>query len=231
MRTGVVFRSPFQIGLLAGWLDKEGWVKKLQVMGCTMDDFWWYVNHTNMSAIFTTTHQWLDHPKIFSLPLGVVDSGQISHAVHGKLESNRSNLLLIAQSDGMHHRQVIAERVIANFNGTIKNRYKDGSDYYKNLRESKFILSPSGLGWDCYRHWEALFLGAIPIIETYNRKDGLYKTFDDLPVLWVEHFDNVTPALLEEAYPKILSKAREYDFAKLTKHWWAHFINSFRSDG
>ena len=100
MRTGVVFRSPFQIGLLAGWLDKEGWVKKLQVMGCTMDDFWWYVNHTNMSAIFTTTHQWLDHPKIFSLPLGVVDSGQISHAVHGMLESNRSNLLLIAQSDG-----------------------------------------------------------------------------------------------------------------------------------
>ena len=123
---------------------------------------------------------------------------------------------------------MIAERVIANFNGTLKNTYKDGSDYWEHLRESKFILCPSGLGWDTYRAWEALVIGTIPILETYYREDGFYRTFDYLPVLWVEHFDNVTPSLLEEAYPKILSKAQEYKFEKLTNQWWVNLINSYR---
>ena len=59
---------------------------------------------------------------------------------------------------------------------------------------------------------------------------GFYRVFDDLPVLWVDHFDNVTPALLESSYPKILARAEEYNFAKLTQRWWVDYINSFRFD-
>jgi hypothetical protein len=40
------------------------------VTGWDLDDLWWYLNHTNVSAIFTIQHQWLDHPKVFSVPLG-----------------------------------------------------------------------------------------------------------------------------------------------------------------
>lgn len=71
-------------------------------------------------------------------------------------------------------------------------------------------------------------MGAIPVLETYYRKDGLYRTYDDLPVLWVDHYDNVTPTLLENAYPTILAKAQEYNFAKLTNEWWFDLINSYR---
>lgn len=71
-------------------------------------------------------------------------------------------------------------------------------------------------------------MGTIPILERYYRKDGFYRVFDDLPVLWVDHYDNVTPSLLEASYPTILAKAEEYNFAKLTKQWWVDFINSFR---
>ena len=71
-------------------------------------------------------------------------------------------------------------------------------------------------------------MGAIPVLETYGRRDGFYRTFDDLPVLWVDHYDNVTPSLLEEAYPRILRGARSYKFEKLTNWWWADHINSFR---
>lgn len=115
---------------------------------------------------------------------------------------------------------MIAEHVIDNFNGTIRNRYKDGSDYLQNLQNAKFTLCPGGLGWDTYRAWESMVMGSIPVLETYYRKDGFYRVFDDLPVLWVDHFDNVTPALLESSYPKILARAEEYNFAKLTKRWW-----------
>ena len=145
------------------WGDWEGHFKR---DGCTTEDLWWYLNHTNVSAVFTVTHQWLEHPKIFSLPLGIKSRGQIEIIsqeldLEGKTFNNRTELLLIAQSESLH-RQLIAKHVIANFNGTIRNQYNDGSDYWQNLREAKFILSPSGLGWDCYRTWEALCLGAIP---------------------------------------------------------------------
>jgi len=142
-------------------------------------------------------------------------------------QSNR--VLLVALSDFLH-RPLIAEHVIANFNGSIRNRYKDGSDYLQNLQNAKFTLCPGGFGWDTYRAWESMVMGSIPVLETYYRKDGFYRVFDDLPVLWVDHFDNVTPALLESSYPKILARAEEYNFAKLTKHWWVDYINSFRFD-
>jgi hypothetical protein len=211
------------------WGEWEGHFKR---EGCTTEDLWWYLNHTNVSAIFTTTHQWLDHPKVFSLPLGIKhQKGRIVEDLttiqKNMTLTNRTELLLIAQSAA---RDVITEHVIANFNGTIKNKYKDGSDYIENLRNAKFILSPSGMGWDCYRTWEALCMGTIPVLETYYRKDGLYRSFDDLPVLWVDHYDNVTPSLLEASYPQILAKAKEYNFAKLTNQWWVDFINSFRND-
>jgi hypothetical protein len=184
------------------------------------------------------THQWLDHPKVFSLPLGIkrevtarVSQELTLQGTRGFNFNNRTELLLIAQSE-FQHRPLIAEHVIANFNGTIRNRYKfeDRSEYWQNLQRAKFTLCPSGLGWDTYRTWEALILGTIPVLETYYRSDGFYRVFDDLPVLWVDHFDNVTPSLLETSYPKILARANEYNFSKLTKHWWVDFINSSRDD-
>lgn len=37
-------------------------------------------------------------------------------------------------------------------------------EYVKILLDSHFCLSPSGFGWDCYRHYEAAICGAIPIM-------------------------------------------------------------------
>lgn len=194
-----------------------------------MDDFWWYLNHTNVSAIFTIQHQWLDHPKVFSVPLGTRTSERLVQEINKPL-LNRTNLLLIAQSE-FNGRPAIAKSVIANFNGTIRNRYhEEGVNYFDLVRDSKFHLCPSGLGMDSYRDYEAITLGTIPVMERLYRQDGWYRTYDELPVLWVDHFDNVTPALLEEQYPRILLKAREYEFERLTQKWWIDLINKYRFD-
>jgi len=46
------------------------------------------------------------------------------------------------------------------------------TEYLEQLARSKFVLSPSGHKPDCFRHYEALALGAIPVtdldIETYS---------------------------------------------------------------
>jgi hypothetical protein len=222
-------------------VDWGKWEGHFKEEGCVMQDLWYYLNHTNVSAVFTTTHQWLDHPKIFSVPLGVSGTNILTK-LHETRVPNRRKLLVINQSPTKHQREDdecnkcwrsdIEERVISNFNGSIKNEYIEyGNDnqFFEQLSTAKFILCPSGMGWDTYRTWEALVLGAIPILETFYRQDGFYRTFEGLPVLWVDHYDNVTPALLEDAYPKILLKAKEYNFAKLTNHWWVDFINSHRS--
>ena len=197
---------------------------------CDMDDFWWYLNHTNVSAIFTVQHRWLDqHPKVFSVPLGTKIGTQLALEVNKPL-LNRTTLLLIAQSE-FGGRPAIAESVIANFNGTIKNRYREeGTNFFDLLRDSKFHLCPSGLGMDSYRNYETITMGTIPIMEKYYRRDGWYRTYDKLPVLWVDHFDNVTPTLLEEQYPQILSRAREYELERLTHQWWIDMIHRYRFD-
>lgn len=49
--------------------------------------------------------------------------------------------------------------------GAINLMPSSPQEYRKALAESKFVLSPPGNGPDCHRTWEALYLGAIPIVK------------------------------------------------------------------
>lgn len=55
-------------------------------------------------------------------------------------------------------------------------------DLWEQYAKSQFVASPHGEGLDCYRTWEALALGAIPIVKS-STLDQLYI---DLPVVIVE---------------------------------------------
>lgn len=41
---------------------------------------------------------------------------------------------------------------------------QDIGKYFSLVRQSTFVLSPPGNGPDCHRTWEALYLGAIPVV-------------------------------------------------------------------
>lgn len=56
-----------------------------------------------------------------------------------------------------------------------------------------FVLSPHGRGLDCYRTWEALFVGCIVIVKT-SPIDPLYR---DLPVVIVKSWDEISEVNLE----------------------------------
>ena len=59
--------------------------------------------------------------------------------------------------------------------------------YRKLVSNSAFVLSPPGNGADCHRTWEAIYLGAIPIVlKKYWPFSHL-----DLPVLAVEDWSEV----------------------------------------
>jgi hypothetical protein len=55
------------------------------------------------------------------------------------------------------------------------------------MSRSEFVLSPPGAGPDCFRTWEALYLGVVPIV---LRSHWPFNHID-LPVLVVDSFENL----------------------------------------
>lgn len=86
-----------------------------------------------------------------------------------------------------------------------------------------FEASPQGNGMDCFRTWEALALGTVPIVRT-SSLDRLYRAHD-LPVVIVDDWAEVTPQRLarwaEELVPK-LDSARH----KLSADYWCGLIRA-----
>ena len=79
-----------------------------------------------------------------------------------------------------------------------------------------FVLSPFGNGYDCHRTWEALCLGAIPIVRAKQFKH----LFADLPVLNVDEWSDVTPELLQETIRQFKHIYKNFNFDKLTLKYW-----------
>jgi hypothetical protein len=95
---------------------------------------------------------------------------------------------------------------------------KPFDEYLKDLAEAKFVLCPRGNGLDCHRTWEALYMGAIPIV----RSSALDSLYENLPVIIVSDWSEITPALLEKKYKEIRSKS--YDLESLNLDFWLKMI-------
>jgi hypothetical protein len=76
---------------------------------------------------------------------------------------------------------VFPERPLAQFN------------LYAHYARHAFVVSPHGRGYDCYRTWEAILMGAIPIVKR-SPIDAVYAGF---PVVIVEDWSEITPRNLE----------------------------------
>jgi hypothetical protein len=85
---------------------------------------------------------------------------------------------------------------------------------WKKNTEYSFVLSPYGNGFDCHRTWEALCLGAIPIVKApqFNR------LFEDLPVLNVNSWTDITEELLDKTIKDF--KERRFNMDKLKLSYW-----------
>jgi hypothetical protein len=69
-------------------------------------------------------------------------------------------------------------------------------DYFTNIYNSKYILSPNGDRPECFRHYEAIGLGSIPITELDSIKYQHFRHLINGPVIYNNHNWNIT--LLEQ---------------------------------
>jgi len=94
--------------------------------------------------------------------------------------------------------------------------------YYNEISKFKFVLSPPGAGVDCHRTWELLYLGCIPIVE----HSSISELYEDLPILVVDNWDDISKELLEKKYTVIKEKVArgEYNMDKLSAQYWVKII-------
>ncbi|KAG5188457.1 hypothetical protein JKP88DRAFT_304179 [Tribonema minus] len=137
--------------------------------------------------------------------------------------------LLAINNSGWQHRAAVNARVNATFGGTLINSYGSERPYWEILMESKFVLAPSGMGYDTFRLWEALAHGAVPIIDACP---GFSRTYAGLPVLTVADWGDVTPALLQEVWHEFaVERTHEWDYRRLTERYWLELLADAAATG
>lgn len=87
-----------------------------------------------------------------------------------------------------------------------------------------FQVSPAGNGLDCFRTWESLALGVIPIVRT-SPLDALYQA-EGLPVVSVEAWEAITRANLERWHRRWRDAFDTDLHRKLSLDYWAERLRA-----
>jgi hypothetical protein len=183
-----------------------------------------------------------DHPKLHSLPIGInIHNLWASPLQWGggfilpSLQELQMQTIAENAPDFLHREQ----KIFCNWHFSIDRA--DRKDCLAQIDQSlcyfqpqplptaktwemqasyQFVLSPHGAGLDCHRTWEALLLGCIPIIKVAKLND----LFRELPVIVVNHWEEVNRALLQESIQKLPQSNVEKN--KLFMHYWKRQIKA-----
>ena len=149
------------------------------------------------------------HPRILALPVGIErqvyrSGGQISD-FRKKLDndpSKRNIQILVAWNNAtnMNRKRHLEKFESSKKTFIIRNRI-NASTFHSMLRKTLFVPCPAGNGLDTHRVWEAIYLGAVPVIlesefcgdatwpviVVKNWSELLEKSKEELDLLFTKH--------------------------------------------
>ena len=138
-----------------------------------------------------------DNPDIIKIPIGFLDDKCKSHMILKKvkyLPTNKNTLCYLNFTIGTNilERKKCYETL--KDKEWIKCEFKISPNcFYEKVKESKYIISPDGAGYDCYRVYESLFLDSIPII----KRNPLSDFYDKIPVFQINSWEELSEDYLE----------------------------------
>jgi hypothetical protein len=180
----------------------------------------WYsqnVNYVNNKNDFESIPIGLENPIWFP------NANKISNLIDTlKKEKNIKNLLYVNHTI-MSYPNERSEpyELFTNKNWCTIEFYENGknyNNYINNVYNHKFVLSPRGNGLDTHRFWETLYLKSIPVV-IKNPNNSYYL---DLPVVFVNKWDEVTEEYLNSEYERINNT--KYNLEKLNFMYWENKI-------
>ena len=147
---------------------------------------------------------WLGDPKIAkSIPIGLENWGHLRNGVprdFSKMIENgiptfeKREITLLSSfsiSTNVIERKKAFD-FLSNYPETLQmEEFTSPRDYRKLLLNSKFVISPPGNGPDCHRTWEALYLGAVPVV---LEKYWPFSSYD-LPVILVKNWAEIPESI------------------------------------
>jgi len=118
-----------------------------------------------------------NHSKLSPIPIGLANTrwthgnlDKVAYAFknHRKPWFQRTTLLYVNfdMETNKNERNKSVSQALKIENVKIIKERISFQNYLENTGNAKFILSPPGGGIDCHRTWEALIMGAVPIIFT-----------------------------------------------------------------
>ena len=180
----------------------------------------WYALNVNMK-----------HPDLIPIPSGMerpLGCGYSSDAtvLFEQMKKPRviKNLMYMNHNENNNHgeRDFVTDYMKNQSWVTYRKHGTSFKDFIENCHSHRFVISPPGNGIDCHRTWEALYMGAIPIV----KRSILTESFVDLPVLIVEDWSVLTEELLGIIYEEFQN--RKFNYEKATLSYWINRINADR---
>lgn len=162
--------------------------------------------------------------RVRALPIGLENAvlntnGRMKHYINdlqipGREARNKRVLSSFHVETNPALRGPLAEKMAKSRHGFDGVRWKLG-EYRQQLRETLFVVSPPGNGFDCHRTWEAMALGAVPVVLESAIAASLSRempmmvvpSYDDFIAMddseldaWFERLSQRTPYALMAAY-------------------------------
>jgi hypothetical protein len=184
-----------------------------------------YLNDEKIIAWFAVNPDY-SHPKLHAIPIGIANS----YWPHGNPETLKrqsalhveKQILLLASHLAPTHE---SRRHIYGYFRQMPYCYfanqKPHEQYLADLCRSKFVLSPRGNGLDCHRTWEALYMGAIPIVPSTT----INSVYADLPVVIVNDWAVLTQTYLEQQWIEYSKKP--FKIEKIYADYWFDLISQY----
>lgn len=183
----------------------------------------------HFSAIFAPNIKSLSD-RVRAVPIGLEN---LSHNKNGKLKyfkprltvherfSIRSRRVLSNYHVGTNQRvrSLAAEAMSFSRHGHMGEFLKTGL-YFEEVRRTKFVISPPGNGIDCHRTWEAIYLGAVPVVLTGTLDKALT---DSLPILEVQDYRDFS-ALPDEELDSLYETLTKRPVAMAFLAYWKRLL-------
>ena len=189
-----------------------------------------FASHPNVLALFAKNEIY-DHPKCFPIPIGKSDLFPLQSKIIKELSLGltiedffKDKEIKVYVNLGNTHK---SRSIIINHFKKIKCAYiskrKSFTNYFKDMQNSKFIISPRGYGLDAFRTWEGLYAGSIPVVQSC----GLDSMYEGLPVIIVDDLSSLTIDDLEIEYEKL--KDKNFDLNRLFINYWMNKMRSHKN--
>ena len=172
----------------------------------------------------------IDDERVVAIPFGVYgNKDDLSHVElikkYQNIDRQREKLLYVNFQFYTTDRVKLYHTVKNTFDPqyvTFKNNVPF-EEYLYDLGTHKYVLCPSGNGYDCYRTLETIYMGAIPILQ---RIVGSLLPYVNIKYPMITYYDlyRIEPEVLIATYSTLEYKQQHKDLTTVYWKYWKNYI-------